>query len=337
MCFDDGLAIRYLPLTGKPILSNRTGQVVHVVEVGAVGGAQVGVEYPRHADIDEEKGSLPAFAQDGPDVIGRDGPSLAVGSPHHDIAFGQGRHPILPWNRLAADGMGQFLGPVKRPVGYQHGAGTLLGQVTHADLTHLAGAYDEHGGPIQGGPKDFLRHIDRHAAHRGRTLTQLGTGSDNFRRVESLLENPVEHRSGQVRLVGGMVGVLHLADHFGFTQDHRIKTACDPEQVANGILAPVEIEMLANLIVDRPQGREKPGFAIVLVLGYGIDLDPVAGGKQDHFGEPPTDLQATSRRLESGFLDRELFAYLDGSSTIAQPNQNQGHVVSFRLVSHGVR
>ena len=90
-----------------------------------------------------------------------------------------------------------------------------------------------------------------------------------------------------------------MAGNFCFAKDHRIKAAGDSEEMTNGGLIRVDIDMRGNIQgVAGEQGRQ-PG-QIPGVIGLAVKLDPVAGGDEDQFGKAGPGFQPVGSFNEPG-------------------------------------
>ena len=139
---------------------------------------------------------------------------------------------------VQADGRGvelgcQRFGPLAAAVGNGHGFHALAREMPGAVLDHLAGADHQHRQPIDL-TEDLVRQLERGERQRHRVVADAGLGAHDLRGLERMLEKAVQNGAEGLVLLGGLPGLLDLADHLGFAEHHRIHARGDLEQMQHG-------------------------------------------------------------------------------------------------------
>src|SRR6185369_14603276 len=120
----------------------------------------------------------------------------------------------------------------------------------------------------------------RHAA-----ALDVRLSADLLRDVERALENLVQPRPGMLMLQSEVIGLLELAKDFGLAENERVEAAGDLEEVLDAVGLAELIQLIAQrvpILMDANHEILQLGKrAIRLERGGGIELDPVAGGKDD--------------------------------------------------------
>ena len=78
---------------------------------------------------------------------------------------------------------------------------------------------------------------DGHGAH-----AELRFGADALADFERALEKAIENGAGCALFVRGFVGVAHLAEDFGFAEEHGVESGGDAEEMTDGVAVVVVIE-----------------------------------------------------------------------------------------------
>jgi len=101
------------------------------------------------------------------------------------------------------------------------------------------------------------------------------------------MEKTVEYQTGRLVFRGIPIGGLYLSQDLRFTHDQRIKTGRNPEDMADGILSMVAIQVRFNTVEgERMKIGQKTldlGNSGGDVAGDGIHFNPVAGGHDEPF------------------------------------------------------
>ena len=203
-----------------------------------------------------------------------------------------------------------------------------MAQVLHGQGRHLPGAHD-HDVAILEPAERFAGEVgaQRHegvggGAERG-FLTSATSGADRG------MEQPGEGGVGGIFAVGTPKRFPHLGDDLRLAQHHRVEPARHREQVVGGVLLPVGVQGLAQLL-----GRDVPGLdqqALqgqepgVVVGDVTVDLDPVAGG-QDHGAVDAVQIVRAPVRLGEVVVGEcEPLQQLDRCATEGDPEGEDGH------------
>jgi len=101
------------------------------------------------------------------------------------------------------------------------------------------------------------RDVDPDVGHADLAGAYARVGSNVFRGLKCFLEKPVEHGAGRATGLGDGIGALHLAEDLGFTEDLRVETGSDVQQVGDSrAVFEHETEALEIVEVDAAQGAE---------------------------------------------------------------------------------
>jgi len=201
------------------------------------------------------------------------------------------------------DLLGDLHGPRVGAVGHDDVSRPVADQVPRGKLRHLAGAHEQHRPAFQA-PQDLLRHLHGGEAHRDGVARDGRLRPHALGRAEGMVEQLVEDDPRGLLFHAAPVGVLDLPEDLGLAHDHGVQARGDPEEVAHGVAAAVDVEALLQLFggevaVAQDEGLH-PGDGVFHVLGAGEDLDPVA------------------RREVEGLLDgRRLEEFLERSRAVA--------------------
>ena len=122
----------------------------------------------------------------------------------------------------------------------------------------------------------------------GRGAADVGVGADLLAPLDGPLEQEVEHRAGAGLAPGRLPRPTDLAQDLMLAQHHRVEPGRHLEQVTDGVLVVVGVEVgVEPLRVDpgeQAQGPPHVTEALVEALGVDVDLGPVAGGEDDGLG-----------------------------------------------------
>ena len=143
------------------------------------------------------------------------------------------------------------------------------------------------------------------------------------------MQKAVEDQPGRLELGGVAVSGLDLAEDLRLAEDHRIQARCDPEQMPDGILALVIIQVLVDfvrryLVVlgnEPPQRRD----GRLRLLGCGTQLDPVAGRDDQAFGNRGQLEHFMQWPLHGGRCECEAFTNFNRCCFVAQPDDDDMH------------
>ena len=143
------------------------------------------------------------------------------------------------------------------------------------------------------------------------------------------MEQAGQGGAGGVFAVGPPERLADLGVDLGLAQDHRVEAGGDAEQVFRGVVVPVGVEGLRELVdvhaarlgQQALQGQE-PGME---ARDVAVDLNAVAG-RQDHgLVDALEVLEATVRLGEVVVGEREPLKQLDRRATERDPEGEDGH------------
>src|SRR5262245_13143832 len=143
-----------------------------------------------------------------------------------------------------------------------------------------------------------------------------------LRGVERLLECAVEAAPGVAIGQGQLVGVFELAENFGLTQDHRVETRSDAEQVVQTLRLGDVVDFAGRGVNSAACPREKRAQSVSCLARFDlrgrIDFDPVAGGKDDGLFSDSGFLERAQGRREVRRGKSKSLAHLDRRGMVAE-------------------
>ena len=126
-------------------------------------------------------------------------------------------------------------------------------------------------------------------------------------------------------------GVFHLSQNLRFANHHRVQTAGDAEQMDNGPISGLPIEMRRQLLGRHGEMCVSKEFldaavASLQFLHDGVDLHPVAGRQQQPFLDAGIPAEPRERLTEAAFGNGQPFPDLHRCSFVAQSNDDNMHI-----------
>src|SRR5579885_982994 len=222
-------------------------EVIDVIQEHVVQFVHGRVDVARHSDIDEEHRAVPASLNHpahlvlSQDVLGRSARC------DHDIHLRQRRDEALIRNYAAAEHLrhfgGALLGSV-RDCDQRHSGAV---QVTGGELRHLPSA-NEQDLFVGKRPENLASQLNRCITDGDGALADIGFRPYAFGDVKGARDQQVEETVNRALLLRGRVGGFELAKNLGFAHHHGIQTGCHPEQVADGVLAGVVVQVRGDPI-----------------------------------------------------------------------------------------
>ena len=240
---------------------------------------------------------VPAAADD--EVGGRDGVGEAVRSDGGDgVGGGELRGP-------AAAGVDPQIGAAQP----EQGRGDHPGVASGADQQRAASGHRE---------VPAFDEVEADGGDRASGRAEIGLAADGLAGGQGRVEQPAQRR-GRVR-VGGGERVADLAEDLVLADDHRVQPGGHLQQVLDGQLAGMDLELprqpgaiRRQRVRDRVEDRlDRP----VEKGGIEVQLEPVARGEQDEAG----DLGALVERLDRAFgRCRQNREFVQGREVVAEP------------------
>ena len=125
------------------------------------------------------------------------------------------------------------------------------------ELAHLARAHQQHRAAVQLA-EDLGRELDRDVRQRDGVPADRRLAAGALRRGDRAVAQAVQHRAEAARLLGRLVGVLHLAEDLRLAEHHRVEAGRHAERVPHRRLALEPVEVLLDLLrVARVVAREE--------------------------------------------------------------------------------
>ncbi len=187
-------------------------------------------------------------------------------------------------DRRAVDRGGELFSADIGPVGDDDLPHAVPAESRSAQGAHAARAHDERA--AAGQPVERRRgEIESDTYERGANAVDARLRVRALAHPQRLLEELVEHPPGSAAVLSGAQGRTELAEDLRLADDHGVQAAGDGEQVVDGAVLVVDVEVRSQLVdgdagVPRQQlrGIEERG---VEALHAQVELDPVAGGERD--------------------------------------------------------
>ena len=146
-------------------------------------------------------------------------------------------------------------------------------------------------------------------------------GANAFDNFECALEKAIENWAGRALFMRGFVGVAHLAEDFGFAQEHGVEPGRNAEEMAHGVAIVVMIERAdEDFAADRVKFAEEGCESIEAILcAFGrdaVDFAAIAGGEDERFvkNAAGAEFVGGATRLVRG--ERHTFAHFNGRGAV---------------------
>ncbi len=168
---------------------------------------------------------------------------------------------------------------------------------------------------------------DRHQGRAG--SVDAGLGMRPLADPQRLLEQVVKQPSGRAGVLGGPQGDLDLAEDLRLADHHRVETAGDREQVLDGPVLVVHVQVRCQLIEpDRAVPRHELGDlrdAGVELLDVGVDLDPVTRRQHDGLGDVRRVNRVAKQLGPRVVVERDAFEQRHRCGAVRETDNEQAH------------
>src|SRR5258708_40372989 len=128
------------------------------------------VDVARHSDIDKENRTVLARSQNLFSLFLAHNIMWRAGGADNDVRLLDVFEELVEVNRRAVEHLGELHGATIRAVAHKNGSSTAPQQVLGGELTHLTGADDKNGFPVEAA-KDFFCQFYRGVGYRDRRAT----------------------------------------------------------------------------------------------------------------------------------------------------------------------
>src|SRR5664280_1004053 len=156
-----------------------------------------------------------------------------------------------------------------------------------------------------------------------------GFGARSLADPKRMLKHLVQHPPGGRLPPGDAVRRAQLAEDLRLTDDHGVQTAGHREQVLDGPVLVVYVEVLGQGLqrqsADRRQQVGDLADTTVELVHVGEDLDPVAGGEHDRLSHRVAVPQRVQRLRDVGRRDRHPLEHPDRGAVVAQTDDEDTH------------
>ena len=226
---DLGFCHRGLPM-GLASL-NDTGQIVDGVEINIFQGFHFGLDVSRDRQVDHEHRAVAPFLEctfDGPQANERQGAGCAADD---SIKFMQAIGQFGQAHDLGAKLSCQLFAAIHAAVGNGHAARIFGGKVSDHQFNHLTRTHKQHFDFAEVFKKLACqshrrgRHADGMSANFGGRAHFLGN-------CKTSLKQLIQGAAQGASFFGGPDSIFQLTQNLGFTQDHGVEPAGNPEGMA---------------------------------------------------------------------------------------------------------
>ena len=174
------------------------------------------------------------------------------------------------------------------PVGHHHGGGTGPDDLGHGQRSHRTRADDHDVAAFQ--PVDVVGCALECGADQARgDAVDVGLRVGALADAQGLLEQHVERRTDGAGLLPHPQRLPRLAEDLALPEDHRVQARGDVEQVRDGAVVVVHVEVAEDLLGPQAgtlahQHRQRLDTAVEAV-DVGVHLGAVAGGEHRRLGD----------------------------------------------------
>ena len=227
-------------LTTLEILCDHFVQVVDGIQIHVIQLADLGLDVPRHGDIDHEhRLVLAPFKRLFDRALAEDRQLTGSGT-DDDVAVMQFARDIGQQDRVRAQLSCQRAGTLEGPIGNDDLFHALLMQVTRHERDRLTGS-DQQGLAALQVAEDLTGQADGGKCDGNRVLADGGIRPHRLGRAEGRLEQPAKQRADASGLPRHRVRRFHLAENLRLTQHQRVEARGDTHHVAYGLIVDMHI------------------------------------------------------------------------------------------------
>ena len=259
-----------------------------------------------------------------------------AGRSDEDVHLGQHGHEAGVFDRRALEKRGHLDGALVGAVGDEDVRRAGAAQVARGQLRHLARARN-HDRAVGERSENLARQLHGGVTHRYGHLADAGLGAHALGHAEGAGEQAFQPAADRAGILGGGVGGFELSQDLRLADHHGIQAGGHAEEVMDGVAALMAVEM-------RPDGMRADGLVIGeegiddgarvgAVLGGDGDLDAVAGGEDQGFGDALARFQIGQRGGERFLAEGETFAHLYGRRLVAHAGDQELHCFSSKAPS----
>jgi hypothetical protein len=143
------------------------------------------------------------------------------------------------------------------------------------------------------------------------------------------MEKAIQDRTDRLRIGGGGVCLLHLAEDLRLADDQRVEAAGDPEQVPRRVEAADVVQVRRQIrglhAVKLREKRHQIGARRRRIVAGHVQLGAVAGRDNDRFARGPASRHRPQRVGHAAHLEVHALAQVDRRSAVADSDQKQIH------------
>ncbi len=250
---------------------------------------------------------------------------LAIIEDEDDIGPVAGFVELLEADRLAAELVRQFDSTVVGSIGNKDRCRAMREQVPGGKLAHLARAHQVHVFAVQR-TEDLLGELNGHGrnGHGRRSHSCFGAHSFGHRKRPG--QQRVKLRMNGPDCARYRVGLFHLAENLRFSNHHRIEAGSDPEQVTDGILLPVLVEVVRQFRSINPEIFANETAQVgAPILGVGEYFHPVAGREYHALFDSGIGSQGPAGLRQARIGNSQPLAHLDRRTDVIDADELQVH------------
>ena len=210
-------------------------------------------------------------------------------------------------------------------------AAPALGDHGGGQRAHRAGADDEHLGAVERA-EHLPGLVQPGGDQRAAGAVDAGLGAGPLADPQGLLGERAELPAGGPGVLRGAQRVPDLAEDLALADDHRVQPAGHREQVRDGAVLVVHVEVRGELVQGDagPPGEQLGGLgeAAVELVDLGVDLDPVAGGEHDRLGRVVAGDHVGEQLGDGVGGQRDPLEQVDRRAAVGQADDEDAHVVT---------
>ena len=239
---DEGFGVSSLRAALGHVRSGDRLQIVDVVDEDAVDLVHRRIDVARHGDVDEEHGPVAAAMHEGLSVLAAEDGMRRAGGADDDVGFGGCFVELIEGDDPAVEGLGKLAGALLRAVGDEDGACSLLHEMAGCEFAHFSCADEEDGAAVERA-EDFAGQFDGDRGDGDGVGADGGFGADALGCGEGGLEEMFELAGDGASGAGDGKSVFDLAENLRFADDHGVEAGGDAEEMANGLLIAVLVDV----------------------------------------------------------------------------------------------
>ena len=275
-------------------------QIVNIVQIHLRQHPDTRLHVARHRHIHHKQRTAAALRKNLFNVPRPDNGMGRGGAAHHDIGHGQFVKKRIKGEDARLKIFGQHTCTSGRgPIHNADVARSVREEMPRRQFARLARTDHQHPPAFQRA-EDPADQFHRRKRHRYRFPRNGGFAAHPLGGSEGTLQQPLQNQPAGAFGVRLGIGALDLPQDLRFANHHGVQPGSDLEQVARGFDAAPAQQMrhqlvFRHLMIRGQEGAQAPGSRFLLPRHHRIDLDAVAGGKDQPLPHGGQRQQGTQR------------------------------------------